>query len=71
MYTLLKYKRGRVIAYDNTYDKEYIRKRWRKRLSARRLDEVLSRLTLVKRDLLTWDEKVLEQDIREAWGPDA
>ena len=71
MYTLLKYRRGRVIAYDNTYGKEYIRKRWSKRLSARRLDEVLSRLTLVKRDLLTWDEKVLEQDIREAWGPDA
>ena len=30
MYTLLKYKRGRVIAYDNTYNKEYIRKRWSK-----------------------------------------
>ena len=52
------------------YDKEYIHKRWSKRLSARRLEEVLSRLMLLKRDLLDWDEHVLELDMCEASGPD-
>ena len=68
MYTLLKYQHSRVVAYDNTYDKEYTHKRWAKRLSARRLEEVLSQLTVLKRDLLDWDEHVLELDIREVWG---
>ena len=43
LHTLLRYKRGRVIAYDNVRDKEYINKRWEKRLSKRKLESAMLR----------------------------
>ena len=70
LYTLLRYKRGRVIAYDNARDSDYIRKKWEKRLTPRKLESVMLRLTVVQRDLQEWDEHVLLKDMQKAWGPE-
>ena len=71
LYTLLRYKRGRVIAYDNVRDKAYIKARWEKRLSKRKLESALLRLTVISRDLQDWDEPVLLDDMHKAWGTES
>ena len=68
MYTLLKYPQGRVLAYDNKFDAEYIRKKWSKRLSKRKLEDCMSRLTIVNQDLEDWNEDMLLTDLQDAWG---
>ena len=68
MYTLLKYPQGRVLAYDNKFDTDYIRKKLSKRLSKRKMEDCMSRLTIVNQDLEECNEGMLLDGLRDAWG---